>query len=676
MLKKTQGDNEHQENNQQAKTSSSKEKNKDGRLVKVNAPSARQSSLPSNPKHQPVQSKNAPVIRGNPIATILQAISRFFNQEISSQSVSIHLDSFYDAFDLYMRNSKAMAGKQLALKSYLYNLEISIGKQGDDPRQNHELELLKDYLIQLAQKVPTIADKAHQLGVYINSYQNRFSDPKKELQLRGYRQVFIGKQSEKVVRVGYDPKATQHQMYLIDEGEDKVIDQHLYPEQNQEMIQGLFVGQKVYPHLLFNEIKDWTDKPYIKGVITPKEAHIKGYNDVPFAIELAVSVFTPVGVMNSAYKLGTGKDLMHPEKTKLSNWEVAFAVADLVLALPLGKIIKIPGKVSSKLGRGSDEAAELFKTGKKVGDDFVVEVAENSKYAKKLLKAEAKLAAKKAKKAKAVEQADKAYQKYKQLQKAKYARQVAKGMDGAIYIKFFPNIDGKLAYQGVKVLFTQLKSGWASFPKWLAHLQAEEALAAYLAKAPKGEMMGLYETAAQIRADKNLYQQMIQALKAGDEKTVEKLVSGNSSKASLASVALNYSKVTYGKANDLAARAMRFRIQKLGKRGSGQSHHAGSGSNVAVFEYIDASGKIAYKEAIATGRAENHAERLIIRELESMGIPKENVLRIYTELDACAKCTDLLDAFTNAKGFYSFELNDAGKALWKQSLDRLYQVFK
>lgn len=441
------------------------------------------------------------------------------------------------------------------------------------------------------------------------------------------------------------------------------------------MMQGLYTGQKVHVHLLFNEIKDWTEQKGVQGMTTPEESQVKSYNEVPFGLELAVSILTPVGMMNSAYKLGTGKDLMHPDKKKLSIWEKAFAVADLVLILPLGKVLRIPGKVAAKIGRQSDEAAQLLRTGQKKGGDFVVEVAGNSKYAERFLKAEAQLARKQAQKAEAIEQANVAYQKYKELQKVKYARKVAKGMEGTIYIKFFPGIDGRLAYQGVKVLFTQLKSGWASFPTWLARLQADEALATYLAKAPRGEMMGLYETAAQIRGDKNLYTQMIQALKAGDEKTVEKLVSGNSSKADFASVVLNYSKVTYGKANDLAARAMRFRIQKLGKKGSGKLHHASSGSNVAVFEYIDASGKIAYKEAIATGKVENHAERLIIRELESMGIPKDNVLRVYTELDACVTCVKVLEKFKNAKGFYSFEYNEAGMALWKVKLQELYKVF-
>ena len=86
------------------------------------------------------------------------------------------------------------------------------------------------------------------------------------------------------------------------------------------MIAGLYVGQALYVHLLFSEIRSWSEgkmpcftglRDTQQGSATP-ESQIKNYNDMPFGIELAVSVFTPVGVMNSAYMLSTGKDLFHP----------------------------------------------------------------------------------------------------------------------------------------------------------------------------------------------------------------------------------------------------------------------------------------------------------------------------------------------------------------------------
>lgn len=230
MTKKTQAEGEHQENNQSTKVASNKQKKQSKAFIGQNVPSTHQGSFPSNHKHQPIPSKNAPIIRDNPIATILQALSRFFDHQISLQSLHIYLLRFHEAFELYMRNSKAMSGAQLMLKEQLYALETSIGKSGSDPRQSHELELLKEYLEQLGQKEKTMAHQASQLKAYIESYQNRFRNPKDEQKLRGFRQIYVGKQSSKVLRIGYDSNAQVHQMYLVNENQDQVIDQHLYPE--------------------------------------------------------------------------------------------------------------------------------------------------------------------------------------------------------------------------------------------------------------------------------------------------------------------------------------------------------------------------------------------------------------------------------------------------------------
>ena len=654
--------------------------------VKAKHPSIKAKQRPIEAKQTPApSSRGLQIIKGNPIASMLQAIGQFWDGKSDINQLNLRLGLFYQDFGAYMLPNK-VASK--GLREYLYNLETSIGKlqtrdltgQGSDPRQNHELELLKDYLGQLAQKYPypewMVGHYAAQLLSYIDTYQNRFNDPKKELQLRGHRQVFIGKQSEKVVRVGYDPKATQHQMYLVDEDQDKVIDQHMYAEQNQAMMQSLFVGQKLSSESIFGEVKDWTEKKGIQGVATPKESHIKNYHEVPLGIEIAVSVLTPVGPMNSAYMLTTGKDLMHPEKKKLSNWEKAFAVADLVLILPLGKVVKVPGKIATRLGRSSDEAAELLKTGKKVGDDFVVEVAENSKYAQKFLEAEAKLAAKQAKKTEAVKKADQAYQKYKDLKRAKYARKVAKGLDGALYIKFFPDIHGELAAQGVNLVFVHFKAKALQWAEFLAELKATRTwnqLAKQSENLPADDSLyGLYQALHKIKSDKNLHQQMQQALLKSDKDKAAELIANHSFKVGFGSAVLGFKKIAYSEANDLVQRVINFR-RKLGAKAPGKTQHATSGSNVAIFEYIDKSGNIAYKEAMAMGKEANHAEKLIIRELAKDGIPPENVTRIYSELDSCVSCTgELAAGFTKAKGFYSFELNDVGKILWRDAIKDLF----
>ena len=60
-----------------------------------------------------------------------------------------------------------------------------------------------------------------------------------------------------------------------------------------------------------------------------------------------------------------------------------------------------------------------------------------------------------------------------------------------------------------------------------------------------------------------------------------------------------------------------------------------------------------------------------MRELANDGIPSGNVTRIYSELDSCMTCTKLLDDFKQAKGFYSFELNDVGRRLWVNAIKQI-----
>ena len=200
---------------------------------------------------------------------------------------------------------------------------------------------------------------------------------------------------------------------------------------------------------------------------------------------------------------------------------------------------------------------------------------------------------------------------------------------------------------------------------------AKQAEAGRITLAADDELFALYQSLNKIKADKSLNQQMHQALLKADKNKAANLISNNNFKAGLGSAALGFKKVAYSEADDLVQKAIEFR-RKLGANAPGKTHHAKSGSNVAVFEYIDKGGSIAYKEAIAMGRDINHAEKIIIRELAKDGVPPENVRRIYSELDTCVTCTRLLDDFKKAKGFYSFEGNDVGKTLWIKAIKKIF----
>lgn len=107
-------------------------------------------------------------------------------------------------------------------------------------------------------------------------------------------------------------------------------------------------------------------------------------------------------------------------------------------------------------------------------------------------------------------------------------------------------------------------------------------------------------------------------------------------------------------------------------KAAGRGQHAGSGSNVAVFEYVNLQNKTSYliKMADKTG----HAEAQIVATLERLKIPPKNVKRIYSELDSCVACTKDVRKYMEegAEGFYSFELNDVGRRIWKDEISKLY----
>lgn len=60
-------------------------------------------------------------------------------------------------------------------------------------------------------------------SIHVGRYQNRFRAPKDEKKFRGYRQVYVGRQSSRVTKMGYNPDASQYQIYLVDESKGQVI---------------------------------------------------------------------------------------------------------------------------------------------------------------------------------------------------------------------------------------------------------------------------------------------------------------------------------------------------------------------------------------------------------------------------------------------------------------------
>ena len=169
--------------------------------------------------------------------------------------------------------------------------------------------------------------------------------------------------------------------------------------------------------------------------------------------------------------------------------------------LPLGKILKVPGKVATKIGKSSDEAAALLNTGKKAGDDFIVTVAEGSKYAQRFIEAEARLAAKQAQKAAAIEK--------------------AKGMDGVLYSKFFPTIEPELTIASLKYFIAEVKAGASSVSSWLAKLKADKALDNLLAKTSDEELEALYASVQQVAQAPKSLEALEQAVAKGGKTGVE-----------------------------------------------------------------------------------------------------------------------------------------------------------
>jgi hypothetical protein len=85
--------------------------------------------------------------------------------------------------------------------------------------------------------------------------------------------------------------------------------------------------------------------------------------------------------------------------------------------------------------------------------------------------------------------------------------------------------------------------------------------------------------------------------------------------------------------------------------------------NVAVFEYRAADGSL---KTITTWseRGVGHAERLLAKDLEALGVKPSQVTRIFSELEPCAApggyCKRFLnDTFPDAEVSWAFEYGDA-----------------
>ncbi|WP_326498335.1 nucleic acid/nucleotide deaminase domain-containing protein [Leptolyngbya sp. GGD] len=100
--------------------------------------------------------------------------------------------------------------------------------------------------------------------------------------------------------------------------------------------------------------------------------------------------------------------------------------------------------------------------------------------------------------------------------------------------------------------------------------------------------------------------------------------------------------------------------------------------NVAVFQYRDASGKLHLRatENVTEKQAgvAIHAEYMIGRELQSLGIHPKNVTRIYSEFEPCsATCADFLrTTFPQAKVYWTYPYNNGMNTI---SRDRKYLDF-
>jgi hypothetical protein len=121
---------------------------------------------------------------------------------------------------------------------------------------------------------------------------------------------------------------------------------------------------------------------------------------------------------------------------------------------------------------------------------------------------------------------------------------------------------------------------------------------------------------------------------------------------------------------DLSQKAIEFR----------RANGINSARNVAVFEYLE--GQQLKTITRASERGVGHSERIINKEIEKLGIPKDSVTRIYSELEPCMAaggyCKRMIGLeYPNAIVTHSFEYGitqgsrAAGVAALKESISKL-----
>lgn len=112
---------------------------------------------------------------------------------------------------------------------------------------------------------------------------------------------------------------------------------------------------------------------------------------------------------------------------------------------------------------------------------------------------------------------------------------------------------------------------------------------------------------------------------------------------------LKLKKVAYGE-SELSKSAIKYR-KTLPK-----PKHNG---NIAIFEYIDDTGKTVRKEFTTVLDSDDHAEMIGMKWLRENGIIDEKVVKIYSELEPCGlekhNCKQRLQRYKNAEIEYSYD---------------------
>lgn len=132
-------------------------------------------------------------------------------------------------------------------------------------------------------------------------------------------------------------------------------------------------------------------------------------------------------------------------------------------------------------------------------------------------------------------------------------------------------------------------------------------------------------------------------------------------------------KVAYGE-SELSKVAIKFRKTLPKPRHNG---------NVAVFEYIDDTGKIVRKEFTTILDSDDHAEIIGIKWLKENNIDNQKVTKIYSELEPCSlkasNCKKELQQFKNAEIEYSYDypgVDNVGMEIRRNSIKERRNDFK